>query len=322
MQIASMVVLGFVLDLLLGDPPNWPHPVKLMGRAISRFTKRFNRETDSAQTRRFWGGVLWFLIVGGTGIIALSIMWGVAHLNRWLTLALGTYLSYTCLSIRGLVIESQKIIHSLRGHHLEKARRQVGMIVGRDTDQLSEEEVCQATIETVAENTSDGVIAPMVCLIIGGPVLGLMYKAVNTLDSMVGYQNEKFADFGRFSACADDVINYLPARLTWVLLMVGSMLLHYDFRTAFIVGRRDRKKHRSPNSGFSESVVAGALDLRLGGPHYYFGELVTKPYIGLASAKSARTADIKLTLRLLYVAAWLCLSLCVILRYFLWKGLA
>ncbi|AYM02452.1 adenosylcobinamide-phosphate synthase CbiB [Levilactobacillus yiduensis] len=320
MQIASMVTLGFILDLILGDPPTWPHPVKVIGHAIAHLTTWLNKQTYSALKRRWLGIVLWVIIVGGTGVITAVVMWA-SSLNHWLSFIIGTYICYACLSVRGLAIESHKIMRSLRANDLQQARHQVGMIVGRDTEQLGPEDVCKATIETVAENTSDGVVAPLIYLIIGGPVLGLMYKAVNTLDSMVGYRNEKYQDFGRFSAKADDVINYIPARITWLLLMASSMLLGYDYRTAFVVGKRDRKKHRSPNSGFSESVVAGALDLRLGGPHYYFGELVTKPFIGLATAKSATTTDIRLTLRLLYVASWMCLILCVGGRLMLWKGL-
>lgn len=313
MLLVEMIIGGFVLDLLLGDPPTWPHPVKVIGRAIAKLTQAWNQAKFSDRQRSWLGGLLWLIIVGGTGIVAAGIFW-LIRVNYWATLIVGTYFCYTCLSVRGLAFESHKIMRSLQRGDLALARKQVGMIVGRDTEQLSAEEVCRATIETVAENTSDGVIAPLLYLVIGGPILGLMYKAVNTLDSMVGYRNEKYRAFGCFSARADDVINYIPARLTWLLLMGSSMLLRDDYRTAFIVGRRDRQQHRSPNSGFSESVVAGALDLRLGGPHTYFGELVVKPYIGQTSAKPATTVDIARTLRLLYVAAFGGLILLVGLR--------
>lgn len=314
MQVISMMVIGFVLDLLLGDPPSWPHPVKLIGHAIARLTRLFNRPRYSATTKRWFGLLMWVLIVGGTWLIVTGLIWLVRDVF-WLKLVLGSYLCYTCLSIKGLAVESRKIVASLKVDDLESARYQVGMIVGRDTATLSGEEVCKATIETVAENTSDGVIAPLLFLMIGGPALGLAYKAVNTLDSMVGYQNEKYRDIGRVPARLDDLFNYIPARLTWLLLVTATGLLRYNVSEAIAVGLRDREHHKSPNSGFSESVVAGALNLRLGGPHYYFGELVTKPYIGNVDAVTADTVAINRTLRLLYIASILGLVAMVSVRW-------
>lgn len=314
MQLISMIVIGFVLDLLLGDPPSWPHPIKVIGHAIGGLTKLFNRPKYAATTRQWLGLLMWVIIVGGTWLIVAGLMWLVRNV-LWLKLVLGSYLCYTCLSIKGLAVESRKIMASLKADDLEKARYQVGMIVGRDTAALSGEDVCKATIETVAENTSDGVIAPLLFLIIGGPALGLAYKAVNTLDSMVGYQNEKYRDIGRVPARLDDVFNYIPARLTWLFLVIASALLRYDVHKAVSVGLRDREHHKSPNSGFSESVVAGALNLRLGGPHYYFGELVPKPYIGNADAGPADAHAINQTLRLLYTASTLGLIVVIGVRW-------
>ncbi|ANZ61160.1 adenosylcobinamide-phosphate synthase [Secundilactobacillus paracollinoides] len=308
MQVISMITIGFVLDLLLGDPPTWPHPVKLIGHAIAGLTRLWNKPAYKPRTRRWLGGLMWVIIVGGTYAITFGLLW-LTRSIPWLHFVIGTYLCYTCLSIKGLAIESRKIMASLRENNLKQARYQVGMIVGRDTDRLSAEDVCKATIETDAENTSDGVIAPLLYLAVGGPALGLAYKAVNTLDSMVGYQNETYGDIGLASAKLDDLFNYIPARLTWCLLMLATALLRFDTSNALVVGRRDREHHRSPNSGFSESVVAGALNLRLGGPHTYFGELVDKPFIGNADAVAADFGAIQNTLKLVYTVAVLGLVL-------------
>lgn len=302
MNIVIMVAVAFVLDLLLGDPHSWPHPIKLIGRLIAWLTKCFNKPHYSPAKRKWLGVLTWIITVGGTGLAVGLIMW-LASVNYYLYMAVGTYLSYTCLSARQLAIEAEKIMASLQRNDLATARRQVGMIVGRDTDQLTAEEVTKATIETVAENTSDGVIAPLIFLVIGGPVFGLMYKTINTLDSMIGYRNEKYQAFGEFSAKVDDVANYIPARITWLLLIISSWLLHDDTREALAVGERDCENHLSPNSAFSEAVVAGALHLQLGGPHYYFGQLVEKPYIGNDHLVVAANWHLRRTITMLYMSS-------------------
>ena len=257
--------------------------------------------------------------MGGSGLITYIVM-KVTTVNYYLYMIVGTYLSYTCISARQLAIEAEKIMKSLKQNNLKKARQQVGMIVGRDTNQLSAEEVTKATIETVAENTSDGVIAPLFFLVIGGPVLGIMYKAINTLDSMIGYQNEKFRAFGEVSARIDDIANYVPARITWLLLIISSWLLRDDTREAIAVGERDCEKHLSPNSAFSEAVVAGALHLQLGGPHYYFGELVKKPYIGNDHLVIAANWHLKRTITMLYLTSFLGLCGFELIRFLIvWK---
>jgi len=315
LMLISWIGCGLVADLILGDPPTWPHPVKLIGKLIALFTKWFNRENYSDKAKQWLGAVMWLAVIGITAGVTALIMWAVWDYD-WLRFIVVSYLCYTCLSVKGLAIESHKIMKSLKQGDLIKARYQVGMIVGRDTVQLTDEEVCKATIETVAENTCDGVIAPMMFLFIGGPVLGLTYKAVNTLDSMVGYQNEKYRAIGRVSAIIDDVFNYIPARLSWLFLVLSTMLLRFDTRQAVSVGFRDREHHKSPNSGFSEAVVAGALSLRLGGPHNYFGQRVDKPYIGNANGNPADVGAIASTLRLLYVVA----VLSFLIFTFIWIG--
>lgn len=312
MQIVSMVLCGFVLDSILGDPPTWPHPVKLMGKLIAFLTKFLNQPRFPHILRKFFGLVIWLVVVGFSFSAVLMIFWAVSLMTfipasavTIIQFIIGAYLCYTCLSMKGLAVESHKIMKSLRNHNLKQARHQVGMIVGRDTQNLSADQVCKATIETIAENTSDGVIAPLFYLLLGGPALGIAYKAVNTLDSMIGYKNEKYGDIGMVSARIDDVVGFIPARLTWLFLLAAGALLGYDSKLAYSVGIHDRKNHRSPNSGFSESVVAGALKLKLGGPHYYFGELVTKPYIGtlVQDPEEATVGKIEETIHMLYAAA-------------------
>ncbi|QLL69168.1 adenosylcobinamide-phosphate synthase CbiB [Lactobacillus sp. 3B(2020)] len=320
MTTLMMVFIALILDLILGDPHAWPHPIKLIGHLITWLTKHLNRPEWSARQRKLAGGLTWLITVGLTVLVSGGLLWLANLISPILGFIIGTYLTYTCLSARQLAIEAEKIGKSIDSGNLEIARHQVGMIVGRDTDQLSAEAVVKATVETVAENTSDGEIAPLIFLLIGGPVLGLAYKAVNTLDSMIGYRNEKYRDFGMVAAKLDDVVNYLPARITWLLLLISSWLLRTDVREALKVGERDRKQHLSPNSAFSESVVAGALHLQLGGPHYYFGQLVDKPYIGDDFKVTATTRHLSQTIQMMYMATGIGFVILGILRWLVVKG--
>ncbi|GAY73668.1 adenosylcobinamide-phosphate synthase CbiB [Lentilactobacillus kosonis] len=308
MLYVEMLICGFALDLVLADPPSWPHPVKLIGKLIALFTWIFNRDSIPSWLKQIFGAFIWIVTVGLSFGSVLLVMWLFTLISNNTQVVLlfqfifGSYISYTCLSVKGLADAAKSIVDCLRADDLTAARNQVGMIVGRDTETLSKEEVCKATIETVAENTCDGVIAPMIYLAIGGPALGIAYKAVNTLDSMIGYKDKKYADIGKVSALLDDVFNYVPARVTWLVLLLAVRVLGYDFKDALAVGRKDRENHSSPNSGFSESVVAGALNLTLGGPHTYFGKPVSKPFIGNGS-QVAGYQEILKTNRILYVSA-------------------
>lgn len=319
MQILIMVVAGFWLDLLLGDPHSWPHPVKVMGRLIYYLTNKFNHPVYSSHQKRWLGLMTWIITVGLSGIIIYFILY-FCRFNQLLYLLVGTYFSYTCISTQQLAIEARKIIKLLQKKDLALARQQLAMIVGRDTKNLNREEILKATIETVAENTSDGVIAPLCYLMLGGPTLGIIYKSINTLDSMIGYNNEKYRDFGRFAAKCDDLVNYLPARITWLLLIISGWILQGDVHEAWLVGKRDCKKHLSPNSAFPEAVVAGMLHLQLGGPHYYFGKLVNKPYIGDDFQVMVNVNHLKKTITMLYVTAIIALIILAGLRLiYLWK---
>lgn len=209
-----------------------------------------------------------------------------------------------------------KVYHCLKNGNLEQARQTVSMIVGRDTECLDEEGIAKAAIETVAENTSDGVVAPMLYLAVGGPVLGFLYKAVNTMDSMVGYKNNEYLYFGRAAAKLDDFVNFLPARISACLMIAASFLAgsHFSTRGAWTIYKRDRKKHASPNSGQTEAVCAGALSIRLAGDASYFGKAVKKPYIGEA-VRGVEYEDIKRVDDLMYIAACLCEMLCLLVMW-------
>lgn len=319
MQILMMVVAGFLLDLLLGDPHSWPHPVKVIGRLIHYLTNKFNQPAYSSRQKRWLGFMTWIITVGLSGIIIYFIL-SLCRFNQLLYLLVGTYFSYTCISTQQLAIEARKIIKLLQKNDLTLALQQLAMIVGRDTKNLNREEILKATIETVAENTSDGVIAPLCYLMLGGPTLGIIYKSINTLDSMIGYNNEKYRDFGRFAAKCDDLVNYVPARITWLLLIISGWILQGDVHEAWLVGKRDCKKHLSPNSAFPEAVVAGMLHLQLGGPHYYFGKLVNKPYIGDDFQVTVDINHLKEAITMLYVTAIIALIILAGLRLiYLWK---
>lgn len=292
---------SFILDCLLGDPYSWPHPIKAIGNWIQLLTNIL-RKNFHGKSLYFAGGVLFLLTVGLTGVLTWFVLMLSAKIAFWLYAAFFVYFSYTTLAMTCLAKEAWKIQRTLSSGDLVAARVQVGMIVGRDTENLTAEQISKATIETVAENTADGVIAPLFYLFIGGPVLALMYKAVNTLDSMVGYKNEKYRAIGFVSAKMDDIANFIPARLSWFFLVIASFILRYDGRASWVIGLRDRKNHTSPNCAYPEGAVAGALGITLGGTHEYFGETVVKPTIG-SGTKPVTQKEISQTIHLLYIAS-------------------
>lgn len=272
-----MVIGALLLDLLLGDPRWLPHPVVGIGRFITE-TEGWLRQTGmNAQ----WAGVLLLLLTVGTTVgAAWLLLAGGALLHPLAKDAVALFLAYTCLAARSLHGESKIVADTLAAGDLPQARQLLARIVGRDTEGLDEPEIWRALVETVAENTSDGVIAPLLCLMIGGPLLALAYKAVNTLDSMVGYKNDRYLLFGRASARCDDLVNWLPARLTGLLMVIAAPLFALSGADAWRIMRRDGRNHSSPNSGIPEAAAAGALGVRLGGTNRYFGRPVEKPTIG------------------------------------------
>ncbi|ABQ24260.1 adenosylcobinamide-phosphate synthase CbiB [Geotalea uraniireducens] len=274
---AAVIIVAVLLDLLLGDPRWLPHPVVGIGRLIS-FTEKALRR--SIPNERAAGILLLFITVGLTYSLAYLFLRGAYGISPYLGSATAAFLAWTCLAARSLHRESRLVADALLRGDIQEARRYLSYIVGRDTAELEAPEIWRGVVETVAENTSDGVIAPLFYLMLGGPALGLAYKAVNTLDSMVGYKNERYLRFGWASARFDDLANYIPARLTGLLMVIAAPLVGLSARSAWRIMLRDGRNHSSPNSGVSEAAAAGALAVQLGGLNHYFGKPVEKPTIG------------------------------------------
>ena len=309
----AALVIGFCIDLLVGDPHSFPHPVVLIGKCISvleRVLRCVCPKTPAGE--RAAGAILWGAVVIISTAVPALLLWLCGLVSPWLRLALESVMCWQILAVKSLRDESMKVYACLKRGDLPAARKAVSMIVGRDTDVLDETGVARAAIETVAENTSDGVIAPMLYLALGGPVLGFFYKAVNTMDSMVGYKNDRYLYFGRVAAKLDDVVNFFPARISAYLMILSAFVggSAYDGKRAFQIHRRDRRNHASPNSAQTESACAGALGIRLAGDASYFGKVVKKPYIGDAVRK-VEFEDIKRINHLMYLTAWLCELLCI-----------
>ena len=297
--------LGFIMDLLFGDPYWLPNPIRLIGNLIAQAEKLFYKDGKRDQKKEYRGGcmtVLTVLLV--TGIVTCILLFTAYRLHPLLGAGIEMIMTYQILAIKSLKDESMKVYDRLKHGTLEDARHAVSMIVGRDTQNLTEEGVVKAAVETVAENTSDGVIAPMLYTALGGPVLGFLYKAVNTMDSMIGYKNDRYLYFGRAAAKLDDVVNFIPARISACLMVAATTFLKDgNQRRAWKIYRRDSRKHASPNSAQTESVCAGALGIQLAGDASYFGKIVKKPYIG-DPVRQVETEDI---------TAFLCEGICVLL---------
>lgn len=313
--------LGFILDMLLGDPYWLPHPIRLIGSFITlcekwlrgkENEKEENGKSDRKELRQ--GGFLVLLVLGAVLSVTAVLLLGAYRIHPYAGLLLETVMTYQILAAKCLKVESMKVCKCLKENDPEGARRAVSMIVGRDTQCLDEAGITRAAVETVAENTSDGVIAPMLYTALGGPVAGFFYKAVNTMDSMVGYKNEKYLFFGRTAARLDDLVNYIPSRISAYLMIAASFPAGRDFdgRRALRIYRRDNRRHASPNSAQTESVCAGALGVRLAGDASYFGKIVKKPYIG-DDLRPIEPEDIRRTNRLMYLTAWLCEGICLLI---------
>lgn len=302
-----VILAAVLLDLLLGDPRWLPHPVVGIGRFIAFLEKWLRRLVGNERL----GGILLLVItVGATYLVAFMILQGAYAVSPSLGFTVSVIIAYACLAARSLHDESRIVAKALVRGDLLKARRLLSRIVGRDTDQLSEPEIWRALVETVSENSSDGVIAPLLFLMLGGPALALAYKAVNTLDSMVGYKNNRYIRFGWASARFDDLANYIPARLTGLLMVLVAPLTGLSGRKAWRIMCRDGRNHASPNSGIPEAATAGALGVQLGGTNTYFGVPVAKPTLGAASkplAMEAYQGAVRLMYgtELLMVAVWL-----------------
>lgn len=297
------LVLGFCIDLIFGDPHSIPHPVVLIGKLISA-TEKLVRKIFPKTVRgeNVAGGVLWLLVVLISTAVPLGILYLGYKTSPWLGLALESIMCWQILATKSLKVESMKVYTALKAGDPAEYRRAVSMIVGRDTAALDDKAVARAAVETVAENTSDGIIAPMLYLAIGGAPLGFFYKAVNTMDSMLGYVEMPYKNIGLVPAKMDDFFNFLPARLSALLMLLAGWLEGLDIRRGWRIWRRDRRNHASPNSAQTESVCAGLLGLRLAGDAYYHGVLHKKPYIG-DPVREIEYEDIPRACKLLYGTA-------------------
>ena len=310
---AAPLVIGFLLDAAIGDPHSLPHPIRLIGRLISAL-ERFVRAHFKNLTA---GGVFLALtVLLLSAAIPFGLLFLCYRLNVWLGAAAESVMCFYMLAARSLYSESMKVY---RAPDTEAARKAVSMIVGRDTAVLDRDGIIRAAVETVAENTSDGVTAPMIFMSLFGAVGGFFYKAANTMDSMIGYKNEKYEKLGRFAARLDDVLNFIPSRLTALIMILSAFLLGYNGKNAWKIWRRDRRKHASPNSAQTESVCAGALGVRLAGDAWYFGELHRKPYIG-DDLRPIENEDIRRANRLMYLTSVLTLIFFAGLRAVIFGG--
>ena len=314
MTICAAVCLGFLLDLWLADPAWMPHPVVGMGKCITALEKWLRcRFPATPAGQRNAGRVLSAVLPLGTVAFAGLVCWAAGRVHPLLGLVVQALWCWQALAVKGLAVESRKVYDCLATGDLEAGRKAVSRIVGRDTQALSEEGVTKAAVETVAENFSDGVVAPLLYMLVGGAPLALCYKAVNTMDSMVGYKNQRYLDFGRAAAKLDDAVNWLPARLAALLWIAAATLAGQDGKNAWRIWQRDRRNHASPNSAQTESACAGALGVQLAGPAWYFGEYYDKPTIGDAQ-RPVEPGDILRADRVLYTASMLAVVLGLALR--------
>ncbi|MDR0916216.1 MAG: adenosylcobinamide-phosphate synthase CbiB [Oscillospiraceae bacterium] len=312
MYMAIALAIGFALDALIGDPRRIGHPVIWIGRLITR--------CERTLPRSFGGGAaLWLIVCGVSFAVTLAPVLIARHISVWLWLAVEIWFAFRLMAAKSLRDESMAVFREL-GRDLQSARRQISYLVSRDTERMSEHEIITAAVETVAENTTDGVVSPLLYFALGGAPLCMLYKAASTLDSMVGYKNEKYLLFGRFSARADDVLNFIPARLAGLLMCLAALFTGANAKNALKIFLRDRRNHASPNSAHTESACAGALGIELGGGASYFGEYRAKPVIG-DKTRDTVPDDIRRANALMYVTGVLALVLFAAIRVIIWSVL-
>ena len=302
------ILLGFILDTIIGDPYKMPHPIRWIGSFISILEKLCRKIAKSNTMLMILGAILVFIVVFVSGGITLLVL-KLASFNKYAYLIVSSVICYYMLAGKSLKTESMKVYKAFT----EGARKAVSMIVGRDTQSLTKEGIIKAAVETVAENSSDGVVAPLIYMLIFGPVGGVVYKAVNTMDSMIGYVEEKYFYIGKFAAKLDDVLNYIPARISGIWVIISAFILRYDYKNAFRIFKRDRKKHASPNSAQTESAMAGALGVQLAGDATYFGVVHKKPYIG-DKKREIENEDIKRANDIMYTMTIICLVVGFVIR--------
>lgn len=304
------LIFGFIIDLFLGDPYIFPHPVRLIGKLIA-FLERKVRLIFKEHLKA--GGVILTLIVATLSFLISYILLKILYKNIIIGIIIEGVMCYYLIAAKCLKTESMKVHDAVESGDIEESRKAVSMIVGRDTKQLDITGIVKAAVETVAENTSDGVIAPLFFIMLGGAPLGFLYKAVNTMDSMIGYRDEKYREIGYFSAKLDDVLNYIPSRISALLMISVCPVFNYNTSNAYRIWRRDRRKHASPNSAQTESVCAGALDIQLAGDAFYFGKLHKKPYIG-DKVREVENDDIIKANKLMYASSVFMLIIALLFR--------
>lgn len=311
---------GVLLDLLLGDPAWMSHPVIWMGKGIHFLEKQLRKRLPATPRGELWGGIFLALVLPLASLgLSFALLALAASLHPILRYALESWMCYRILATRELWRQSQLVQHALEAEDLSRARQAVGRIVGRDTESLDQAGVIKATVETVAENACDGVVAPLLFMAVGGAPLGMLYKAINTMDSMVGYKNDRYSYFGRAAARLDDVANWIPARLCALCMVLAAPLVRLSAKGAWRIWRRDGRNHASPNSAQTEAAAAGALGIQLAGDAVYAGKRTEKPTIGDAT-RPVESVDILRTNRLMLAAAFFCLLLCVVVRLALQRG--
>ena len=305
----AALIIGFGIDLVVGDPHGFPHPVILIGKLINALERGLRKMLPkTASGEKVAGALLWIFVVVVSSLLPALLLWFCHSISPWLRLGAESVMCWQILATKSLRDESMKVYHALESGDIMKSRYAVSMIVGRDTAELDDAGVTRAAVETVAENTSDGIVAPLIFLAIGGAPLGFFYKAVNTMDSMLGYVESPYKNIGLVPAKMDDVVNYIPARISALLMLAAGCLLRLDVKNGWKIFCRDRFNHASPNSAQTESVCAGLLGLRLAGDAWYHGVLHKKKYIGDA-LREIEHEDIPRACRLLYVTALLALLL-------------
>ena len=310
----AALLTGYILDLLFGDPRQIYHPIRIIGNLISVLEKGIRKVFPKTPGGELAGGVVLVLLTVGISTAVPAVLLAIAAwIHPAVYWALASFWSWQILATKSLKTESMKVYAPLKAGDLPAARYAVSMIVGRDTERLSEEGVAKAAVETVAENTSDGIVAPLIFLAIGGPALGFLYKSVNTMDSMVGYKNDKYLYFGRVAARLDDLLNFFPARISAWLMIAAAAVLGMDGKNAKRIYLRDRRNHASPNSAQTEAVMAGALRVQLAGDAWYFGKRYEKPTIG-DPFRSVEPEDIVRANRLMYLTSFFALAVFGILR--------
>jgi adenosylcobinamide-phosphate synthase len=302
----SEIAAAYAMDAVLGDPRTWPHPVRLLGRSIKGSERLIRRVASSERSLRAGGVLLAVALTALTWAATWGLIKGATQLSPWLGTLTALYLAYTTLAARDLQDHALAVSAALERQDLPGARDALSLIVGRDTEKLEEPEVIRAAVETVAENASDGVIAPLLYLAVGGAPLAMAYKTVNTLDSMIGYRDSRYYALGWASARLDDVMNFIPARLTGLLLVVAAFVWRCKGKAAWRIMRRDGRRHPSPNSGVPEAAMAGALGVQLGGMNYYHGVLRARPLLGDALCTRERR-HIRIAVKLAWTASLLLL---------------